>query len=115
MHGGPAAHTSNCASMCSNWSMPLHVQQMSVAVIACRSQDGNFSNALQTVKVLDGRRLTGDTLQNPRSIASLPFLDVDDTSRFTSGLGQGNLTFRDQASNLFLVRPSIEHQNSWLL
>ncbi len=48
----------------------------------CRSQDSNYSNALQTVKVIDTRPLTGDTLQNPRIIGSLPFVDVDDSSRF---------------------------------
>lgn len=33
--------------------------------------------------MLDRRPLTGDTLQDPRAIAALPFVDVEDSSRFT--------------------------------
>ena len=45
---------------------------------------------LQTVKVVDTRPLTGDTLQNPRIVSRLPFVDTDDSSRFSDNYALDN-------------------------
>lgn len=49
----------------------------------CRSADPRFNSALQTLRVVDSRPLTGDSTASPRWITSLPFTDSDVTSRFT--------------------------------
>ena len=49
-----------------------------------RSTDSKFDGGLHTIKVVDLRPLTGDSLQQPRVISQLPFTDTDDSSRFTS-------------------------------
>ena len=38
---------------------------------------------MQTVKVVDPRPLTGDSMAAPRVIAALPFTDTDVSSRFS--------------------------------
>ena len=48
-----------------------------------RSSDPRFNSALQTLRVMDRRPLTGDSAATPRWIASLPFSDSDVSSRFT--------------------------------
>lgn len=49
----------------------------------CRSSDARFNSALQTLRVMDRRPLTGDSAAAPRWIASLPFSDSDVSSRFS--------------------------------
>ncbi|PRW45343.1 serine protease [Chlorella sorokiniana] len=48
-----------------------------------QSADPRFNSALQTLRVVDSRPLTGDSATSPRWITSLPFSDSDVTSRFT--------------------------------
>lgn len=50
---------------------------------AYRSADLRFDGGLQTIKVLDERPLTGDSLALPRLISQLPFSDSDVSSRFS--------------------------------
>ncbi|KAI7837690.1 hypothetical protein COHA_008483 [Chlorella ohadii] len=58
-----------------------------------QSADPRFNSALQTLRVVDSRPLTGDSAASPRWITSLPFSDSDVTSRFTDkypGGGDGS-------------------------
>lgn len=75
----------NLASKLSYWPhFPPH---------PCRSADPRFNSALQTLRVVDSRPLTGDSAASPRWITSLPFSDSDVTSRFTDkypGGGDGS-------------------------
>jgi hypothetical protein len=50
----------------------------------CRSADPRFDSAMHSIKVVDQRPLTGDSLAQPRLISQLPYTDSDTSSRFSS-------------------------------
>ena len=50
---------------------------------SCRSADSRFNGAVHSLRVLDSRPPTGDSMAAPRVIAALPFTDTDVSSRFT--------------------------------
>ncbi|PSC69339.1 peptidase S8 [Micractinium conductrix] len=47
------------------------------------SADSRFNGAVHSLRVLDSRPPTGDSMAAPRVIAALPFTDTDVSSRFT--------------------------------
>ncbi|KAI3425087.1 hypothetical protein D9Q98_008465 [Chlorella vulgaris] len=48
------------------------------------SADPRFDSAMHSIKVVDQRPLTGDSLAQPRLISQLPYTDSDTSSRFSS-------------------------------
>ena len=63
--------------------VPVHPPCPALPGPAYRSADLRFDGGLQTIKVLDERPLTGDSLAQPRLISQLPFSDSDVSSRFS--------------------------------
>ena len=66
------------------WGFALCIQPLRMPAAACRSSDPRYEGGMHAIKVVDRRPLTGDSIQQPRTISQLPFTDTDVTSRFSS-------------------------------